>query len=103
MPDYLFAYRIGRMPKTPEEGARGRARFMAWLRDLGEAAVVPATPLGKSKWVGAGGVSDHGADPLSGFSIIRAASLEGALEIAKACPHTEMGTIEVAELMQMPK
>jgi len=40
---------------------------------------------------------------LSGFSVVKADSMEAALEIAKSCPFLETeGTIEVAEMMEMP-
>ena len=55
-----------------------------------------------SKTVGAGGVADDGGpNPLSGFSVVKADSMDAALELAKGCPFLEMGTIEVAQMMEM--
>jgi hypothetical protein len=57
-----------------------------------------------SKTVSSGGVSDDGgSNPLLGFTIVKADSMDAALEMAKACPHLDMdtGTIEVAEVMEM--
>ena len=104
MAQYMFAYHGGKKPDTPEEGAAMMARWHAWIADLGKAMVNPGTPLGMSKTVSADGVTDDGgANPLSGFSVIEAASMEAALEIAKSCPFLEMetATIEVAEMMSM--
>jgi hypothetical protein len=103
MPDYIFAYHGGgKMPETPEEGAKLKARWQAWVVGLGNAMVNPGTPLGKSKTVAANGVSDGGGpNPLMGFSVVKADSMEAALEVAAACPHLAIGTIEVAEMMQM--
>lgn len=40
---------------------------------------------------------------MSGFSIIRAESMEAALSIAQACPFLEIGgSLEVSEMMQVP-
>ncbi|WP_455221752.1 YciI family protein [Kaarinaea lacus] len=40
---------------------------------------------------------------MSGFSIIKADSMEAALSIAKACPFLEIGgSLEVSEMMEMP-
>jgi hypothetical protein len=40
---------------------------------------------------------------MSGFSIIKADSLQAALAIAQACPFLDIGgSLEVSELMQMP-
>ena len=64
--------------------------------------VNPGTPLGKSRIVSAAGVSDDGgSNPLTGYSIVKADSMDDALEMAKACPFLEMGTLEVAEMKQM--
>lgn len=102
MPDYVFAYHGGKRPETPEEGARLMAEWKAWIEDLGDAMVNPGTPMGKSKTVSADGVTDDGgSNPLSGYSIVRADSMEAALEMAKACPFLAMGTIEVAQAMEM--
>ena len=103
MPDYVLAYHGGgKMPETPEEGAKLRARWQAWVVGLGNAMVNPGTPLGKSRTVAAGGVSDDGGpNPLMGFSVVKADSMAAALEMAEACPHLAIGTIEVAEMKQM--
>ena len=47
----------------------------------------------------AGGVTDGGG--LTGFSVVKADNLEAALEMAKACPFLEIGTLQVAEMMEM--
>ncbi|MFB3120144.1 MAG: YciI family protein [Stenotrophomonas maltophilia] len=55
-----------------------------------------------SKTVSSGGVSDDGgSNPLLGFSIVKADGMDAALEMAKGCPHLEIGTIEVAEVKEM--
>ncbi len=102
MPDYIIAYRGGRKPASPEEGAKLKAKWKAWVGGLGDAVVDPGTPLGKSRTVNSDGVSDDGgSNPLMGFSIVKADSMDAALELAKACPHLEIGTVEVAEVMDM--
>jgi hypothetical protein len=102
MSNYVFAYHGGRKPMSREEGAKYMAKWKAWVSSLGDAVVNPATPLGKSRTVSSGGVSDDGgSNPLSGFSIVRADSTDAALGMARGCPHLEHGTIEVAEVMDM--
>ena len=44
---------------------------------------------------------DGGSNFLSGFSIVKADSMDAALEMAKGCPHLEHGTIEVAEVKEL--
>ena len=103
MSNYVLAYHVWKMPENPEEGAKGMAKFQAWVGGLGDAVVNPGTPLGKSKTVSSGGVSDDGgSNPLSGFSIVKADSMDAALEMAKACPTLDLeGTLEVAQVMKM--
>jgi len=100
---YVFAYHGGKKPESPEEGAKYIAKSKAWVGGLGDAMVNPGTPLGKSKTVSSGGVSDDGgSNPLSGFSIVKADSMDAALEMAKVCPFLDLGgTLEVAKVMKM--
>lgn len=104
MAKFIFAYHGGGRPETPEAGAEMMQKWNAWLDGLGAAALDRGQPVGMSKTVSASGVADDGgANPLSGFSLVEADSIDDAVEMAKGCPHLEMGngTIEVAELMQM--
>lgn len=102
MTQFIIAYHGGSKPETQEQGAEQMAKWRTWLGDLGDAVVNPGTPLGKSHTVTQEGVSDgSGPDALTGFSIVEAETLEAALEMAKACPFLEMGTLEVAEVMKM--
>ena len=102
MANYIIAYHGGKKPDSPAEGAKQMTRWQAWLGGLGDAVVNPGTPLGKSRIVSSDGVSDDGgSNPLTGFSIVEADSMDAALEMAKECPFLEIGTIEVAEVMKM--
>ncbi len=102
MSNYIIAYHGGKKPEGPEEGAAQMAKWKAWIDDLGDAVVNPGTPLGKSMFLTADGLSD-GAEltPLTGFSVVKADSVEAALEMATLCPFLEIGTLEVAEMMEM--
>jgi hypothetical protein len=102
MSNYVFVYRGGQRSGSPEEGAKQRAKWQAWVSSLGAAMINPGTPLGKSKTVSSTGVSDGGGpNPVMGYSIVAANSMDAALKMAKACPFLEMGTIVVAEAMEM--
>ena len=103
MSEYIIAYHGGKKPESPEEGAKHMAKWKAWISDLGDAVVNPGTPLGPSKTVSSDGVADDGGpNPLSGFSIVTADSMDAALEMAKACPTLDLdGTLEVAQVMKI--
>ena len=102
MPNYIIAYHGGTKFRSPEEGAAHIAKWKAWIGGLRDAVVNPGTPLGKGKLVSSSGVSDaSGANSLTGFSIVKADSLDAALQMAQRCPYLDHGTIEVAEMMEM--
>ncbi len=102
MPEYIIAYHGGSEPESPEEGAKGKAKWQAWLGGIGDDIVNPGTPLGMNRIVSSSGVSDDGGpDPLTGYTIVKADDMDAALEMAKACPFLEIGTLEVAEVRQM--
>ncbi len=102
MPNFVLAYHGGKKPETPEEGAREMTKWQAWFGSISEAVVDGGAPVGISKTVSSEGVSDDGgANPLSGYSIVKADSMEGALALANGCPIIGTGTVEVAEIMEM--
>ncbi len=102
MPNYIFAYHESKKPASPEEGAALMAKWKDWVSDLGDTMVNPGTPVGMSKTVSADGVTnDGGATPLMGFSVVQANDINAAITIAKTCPHLEIGTIKVAEMLEM--
>ncbi len=104
MPNFIFAYHGGNVPETPEEGAKVMAAWEKWFGDLGQAVVDPGNPVGLSKTVTAAKVTDDGgANPLSGYSIVTADTIESAVNMAKGCPMVAdgSGSVEVAEIHVM--
>jgi hypothetical protein len=101
MTKYVIAYHGGRKFETPNEGAAYMAKWKAWMGSLGNAVVDPGMPLGAGKLISASGVTERGADLLTGFSIVTAEGLDAVLALARQCPHLDHGTIEVAEVMEM--
>ena len=102
MPKFVFAYHGGKMPESPEEGAKVMAAWEAWFKGLGSAVVDGGNPVGMSKTVSAKGVDNNGgANPLSGYSIVQADNIDAACAMAKGCPILDHGTVEVAETMAM--
>jgi hypothetical protein len=100
VPNYLLAYHGGGMPETPEEIARVMAAWGAWYGKLGPAIVDGGNPVGQAKSIASNGaVSDGGgANPITGYTIIKADNLDGAVELARDCPiFMGNGNIEVCE------
>jgi len=99
MTQYIIAYLGGKQPESPEAGKAQFAKWQAWIEGLGEAVVNPGTPLKQSRTLGSDGVKEGG--PLSGFAVIEAGSIEEAVDMAKSDPFLEMGSVQVAEMIQM--
>ncbi len=104
MPKFMLAYHGGGMPDTPEEGAKEMAKWEAWLGGMGQSCADMGAPVGMSKTVSLGGVADNGgSNPLSGYSIVEAADINAACDMAKGCPILDggKGTVEVAPIVEM--
>ena len=104
MPQYVIVYLGGNPPSTPEEGQRHFAKYVEWLKSLGDAAVSPANPLRDTRTVDSdGSVSEGGQSSMSGYTIVEAESIEAALAMAQTCPFLEIGgRLEVSERVDMP-
>ena len=99
MANYLLVYHGGGMPESPEEGAKVMKAWTDWFGVLGEALVDGGNPVSRVKTIAANGsISDGGVNPSSGYSVIKADSLDAAVNLAKGCPVLAGGaSIEVAE------
>ncbi|HLF43161.1 MAG TPA: hypothetical protein VJA46_06495 [Acidimicrobiia bacterium] len=104
MAKYLFVYHGGGAPESEEEGAAVMQAWNDWFGSLGAAVVDAGNPIGASATIGADGsfTQGGGANPVTGYSVISADSLDAALVLAKTCPQLASGgTIEVAEALDI--
>ena len=105
MPNYLLAYHGGKPPTSQSEMDQVIADWGAWFASIGEANIVDSgNPVGQSFTVSADGVVENGgANPVSGYSIIKAENHDTANEIAARNPMVTTGTgsVEVAEIFPM--
>ena len=102
MPDFLFAYHGGKPPEAPEDMQAEMDRWKSWFDDIGASVVDPGNPVGMSRTVSADGVADDGGtNPVSGYTVVRADSIDAAIAMAKTCPILSIGTIEVAEIHEV--
>ena len=104
MTQFVIVYVGGNPPTSPEEGRQHFAQYQQWLSSLGDAVVSPANPLRDTSTVNPdGSVTGGSTTKISGYTIVEAASMEAALEMAKACPFLAIGgSLEVSELAEMP-
>ena len=104
MAKYLFTYHGGGdMPSSPEAREAGMKAWRDWFQNMGSAVADPGNPVGKSSTVSAKGVEDHGgSNPVSGYTVVEAASKDAAIGHAKGCPILENGgSVEVTEIMEI--
>lgn len=104
MAKYLLSYHGGSTPESEEEGARVMAAWGAWIGSLGESMVDGGNPVGASATVGSDGASTPGggANPITGYSIITAESLDEAVAKTAGCPIlTSGGSVEVGETIDV--
>jgi len=99
MPRYLLSYHGGHLADTPEGMAQAMQAFGAWFQELGPALVDRGKPIGATTTVRKGGVSDGGgANPVTGYSVIEAPSLEEAVRMTRSCPVVVAGrSVEIGE------
>lgn len=100
MADFVLLYSGGSMPESEAESAAVLEAWNAWYGKLGEAVVDggnPFTPVAKSI-ASDGTVSDGPVGSMAtGYSIVRAGSLDEAVEMAQGCPVLQGGQISVYE------
>ena len=98
MANYVLVYHGGAMPESPEAGAAVMKAWNDWFGAIGDALVDGGNPASATKTIAAdGSVSDDAAGP-SGYSIIKADSLDAAVALAKGCPVRQGGaSIQVVE------
>ena len=94
MKNYLLLYSGGMMPDTEAERKSQTDEWNAWYSKIGKSVVDqgnPFTPMAKN--IGANGRIHDGPDGCmaSGYSIIKADSLDSAVAIAKNCPVLKSG------------
>ena len=100
MAKYLRSYHGGGMPDSEEEGAKIMAAWGVWMEQVGSALADAGAPVGEVATIAPDGSSTPGGgvNPVTGYSLITADSLDAAIELAKGCPILlSGGSIEVGE------
>jgi hypothetical protein len=100
MANYLLVYHGGAMPESPDETAKVMKAWTDWFGVLGDKLVDGGNPTSQVKTIASNGsVSNGGTNPSTGYSIIKADSLDAAVGLAKGCPVLGGGaSVEVAEV-----
>ena len=104
MPNFMIAYYGGNQPSSKEEGMAQMNTWKAWVEGLGKSIINAGTPLMGTKIITSSNVQDDKyPNSMKGFAIVRAESIDAAVEIAKSDPFLDMdGKIRVSQMMEMP-
>jgi len=111
MSEFVFLYRGGERPTSPELGQQVMQKWMEWFKGLAESGHVldRGQPLERTGKVveGKQGIVTDGPfaetkDVVGGFSLIKADDIAQAAELAKGCPIFETGgRVEVRPVMKL--
>ena len=110
MNEFVFLYRGGDRPTSPEESQRVLGKWMAWFKDLADKGHVldRGQPLEREgKVVGAGKTVTDGPfaevkDLVGGYTLIQARDVSHAAELAKGCPILDRGgKVEIRPVMKL--
>lgn len=111
MNEFVFLYRGGERPASPEQGQQVMQKWMAWFKDLAAKGHVvdrgqPLERTGKlvrgaSKSVTDGPFAEV-KDLIGGYTLIKANDVTHAAELAKGCPILDRGgAVEVRPVMKL--
>jgi hypothetical protein len=104
MSNFVLVYTGGSRPASEAEGKKVMEAWGAWFGKLGDKVVDPGNPFGAdAKTLSNGSVHDGASGiPATGYSILKADSLNAATEIAQGCPLLQAGgKITVYEVTPM--
>lgn len=111
MNEFLYLYRGGSRPASPQDAQAVMQQWMTWLQDLGKRGHVkdqgqPLEPTGKVVTGKDKAVTDgpfaEAKDLVGGYTVINAKDLTEATELSKGCPIFDRGgAVEVRPVMKM--
>jgi hypothetical protein len=111
MADFIYVYRGGQRPQSPEAGEREMQKWASWLQELDTKGHIkdrgqPLDPAGKvvsgkNKTVTDGPYAET-KDVVGGYTVVIAKDLASAAELSKGCPIFDNGgLVEVRPVMEM--
>jgi hypothetical protein len=105
MANYVLLFTGGSSGRTEAERAKVMEAWGGWFGKLGDKVVDAGNPFAAEvKMVSNGGSVHEGAlgDPATGYSILKASSLNAAADLAKGCPVLQSGgKVTVYEITPM--
>jgi len=94
MSNYVLLYTGGGMPATDSERKRITDEWNAWYKKIDKAVVDQGNPFSPmAKYISGDGKIYDGpiGSMITGYTIIKAMSLDAAIQLAKSCPALKSG------------
>lgn len=98
MANYLLLYHGGGMPETEEEKAKVMAAWGEWMQQVGENLVDAGNPCSNVQTVSQSGTAEFSGDRVTGYSVIKADTMDDAVKCAQMVPLVaDGGSVDVYE------
>jgi hypothetical protein len=104
MAEFALLYAGGKTPESPQAQAESMKVWTDWFGSIGASLKDGGNPFARAMTVTADGSVKDGSNgtQLTGYTIVTAASIEAATDIAKGSPVLQDGgTVTVYELVNM--
>jgi len=98
MANYLLLYHGGGMPESDEDKSKVMAAWGDWIKQVGENLVDAGNPTAAVQTVGQSGAGEFSGDRVTGYSIVKADTMEDALKCGQMVPLVaDGGSVDVYE------
>lgn len=98
MANFLLLYHGGGMPTTDEEKNKVMAAWGEWMKQVGDNLVDAGNPTSNIMTVTQDGAKDFSGDKVTGYSVVKAESMEDAVKCAQMVPVVaDGGSVDVCE------
>lgn len=102
MGNFVLVYKGGAMAETPEAQEAAMKAWGDWFTTVGSDIVDMGAPFGASTAVQSDGSTAAATAGITGYSILKADTLELAAKLASGCPIlADGGSVEVYESVAM--
>jgi hypothetical protein len=86
MANFLLLYRGGGMPDSDEEKKKSMEAWGEWMKQCGDNLVDAGNPCSNAKSVTKDNVGEVSGDRVTGYSVIKADSIDDAVKAAQMVP-----------------
>jgi len=86
MANYLLLYHGGGMPQNDEDKKKLMDAWGEWMKQCGDNLVDAGNPCSEVKTVDKDGVQEFSGDRVTGYSVIKADSMDNAIRAAQMVP-----------------